>query len=520
MEEVVDVRQALLEVRGLTKSFNDVTVLSDVDLDVYGGEIHAIVGANGSGKSTLVKILSGYHQPTSGRVTIVPQAGADRTLKMAFVHQDLGLINSMTVIENVAMTCGYETNRFGRIRWKAMDEEISALLSEFGIDVRASAVIGELGATDRRLVAIVRATHSLGNNRGILVLDEPTAELAPEESYRVFEMASLVAKRGAGVLLICHNLNDALSLSRTVTVLRDGRVIADIDSNSTTVEDLVGYMFGSAAGILKAASQVNSAVAPSSVPAADRDTALVPAIRLTRVFSPRLKDVSLDVWPGEIVGITGLVGCGKSELGRVIVGAQRLTSGTVSVCGDPPTEFDSPHAAVAAGIAYVPADRRRFGGVLSMDARENVTLNTVGSFFKRGWLRKGEELEAVARDMVNVGAVPQDPRQAFGVFSGGNQQKLVFARALRMRPRLAVLDEPTHGVDVSTIPELYRLVREMAKGGPGVVLITSDLEELVALCDRVVVLLDGEIVEELRGGEITVENIGLVVGRGHGGGMR
>src|ERR1017187_1186748 len=232
--------------------------------------------------------------------------------------------------------------------------------------------------------------------------------------------------------------------------------------------------------------------------------------------SARLRDVNIDVWPGEIVGITGLVGCGKSELGRVIAGVQRLTAGTISVCGDPPTQFDSPHAAFAVGVAYIPADRRRFGGILSMDARENLTLNTVGTFFRKGWLRKGEELETVAAEMASVGFVPKNPRQAFGAFSGGNQQKLVFARALRMNSRVAGLDEPTHGVDVSTIPELYRLVKEMAQRGAGVVVITSDLDELVTLCNRVIVLLDGRCVEELREGEITVENIGLVVGRGHG----
>jgi len=509
-------RQVLLEVRGLTKVFDGVAVLEGVDLTVHGGEIHALVGANGSGKSTLIKILSGYHLPSAGSVTLASDAQeGDGQPMMAFLHQDLGLVESMSVLENVALSCGYRTSRrSGRIRWRSTREEVCTLLSEFGLGVQADSTVGSLGATDRRLVAIARAAHSLGNKRGVLVLDEPTAELARNESHRVFEVMSLVAKRGAGVLFASHDLADALLLAQTVTVLRDGRVVACVESKSSTVEDLVTYMFGAAEEALLETEEQHLSAASASKSEAHGQPAPAPAVRLTGLCSFHLKDVNLDVWPGEIVGVTGLVGCGKSELGRVIAGAQSPISGTISIFGGPPTRFVSPHAALAAGVAYVPPDRRRFGGVLTMDARENVTLSTVGSFFQKGWLRKHQELDSVARQMVEVGAVPRNPRHVFGVFSGGNQQKLVFARAQRIVPRVVVLDEPTHGVDVATIPELFHLIREMTERGCGVVLITSDLDELVALSDRVIVLGDGQCTEELIGKDVTAAEVDLAIARG------
>jgi ribose transport system ATP-binding protein len=501
----------------LTKLFGGVAVLDGVDLTVHSGEIHALVGANGSGKSTLIKILSGYHVASSGSVTAVPdpQAEGVREPVLAFLHQDLGLVESMSVLENVALTCGYTTSRRSRrIRWRSTREEVRTLLSEFGLGVQANSTVGSLGATDRRLVAIARAAHSLGNSLGVLVLDEPTAELARDESHRVFEVMSLVAKRGAGVLFASHDLADALLLAQTVTVLRDGRVVARVQSESSTVEDLVAYMFGAAEEALLATEEIHKSAAGAPKPEVSGQLAPTPAIRLSGLYSSHLKNVNLDVWPGEVVGVTGLVGCGKSELGRVIAGAQTPVSGTISVFGDTPTRFASPHSALAVGVAYVPPDRRRFGGVLTMDARENVTLSTVSSFFQGGWLRKQKELNSVADQMVEVGAVPHNPRHLFGVFSGGNQQKLVFARALRIVPRVVVLDEPTHGVDVATIPELFHLVREMSERGCGVVLITSDLDELVALSDRIIVLVDGQLTEELRGKDVTAGQVDLAIARG------
>ncbi len=519
MDETGVSRTALVEARGLTKVFDGVTVLRDVDLDIYAGEIHALVGANGSGKSTLIKILSGYHQPSSGRVIAIPRTLGEREPTLAFVHQDLALIESMSVLENVALSCGYTTGALRRIRWKSMREAAATLLSEFGLSVKATSTVGSLGGTERRLVAIARATHSLGQDRGVLVLDEPTAALPPDEVHRVFEVMELVARRGSGVLFVSHNLAETLSIARTVTVLRDGRVVARVQAADSSVEDLAAYMFGSGGEALVHADEVHAAVAAlKATTTAQKGSP--PAMRLQGINSLRLKNIDIDVWPGEVLGITGLVGCGKSELGRVMAGAQACTSGTISVHGGKPLRFTTPGQALDSGVAYVPPDRRRFGGVLTMDARENVTLGTLSSFFQQGRLRKGKELKSVAKQMVEVGAVPRNPRQKFAAFSGGNQQKLVFARVLRMNPRVVVLDDPTQGVDAETIPELYRFVREMADGGCGVVVITADLDELVDVSDRVIVLKDGEQSEELEGEQVTMEKVGLAVAHGRRAGVR
>jgi ribose transport system ATP-binding protein len=511
---------ALIEARGVTKVFDGVAVLVDADLVINAGEILALVGANGSGKSTLIKILSGYHSPSAGQVSFVPDPQTGAEPKLAFVHQDLALVDSMSVLENVALSCGYATGRMGRIRWKQMRRDADEILREFGIHVHARATIGSLGGTERRLVAIARATHSLGSSRGVLVLDEPTAALPPDEVHRVFDVMAVVARRGSGVLFVSHNLAETLSVAHNVTVLRNGRVVASVKSADSSVEQLATYMFGAAGAGLADSDQVHdiAAAARAAVPVPESDS--VPAMRLSGITSNRLKDVTLDVWPGEIVGITGLVGCGKSELGRVMAGSQMPTAGTISIHGGEATVFKAPRDALDAGVAYVPPDRRRFGGVLPMDARENITLSTTGVFFTKGRLRKGTELKSVAKQMGEVGAVPVNPRQAFASFSGGNQQKLVLARVLRLAPRIVILDDPTQGVDVETIPELYRFIREMSERGCGIVMITADIDELVDVSHRVVVLQDGEQTEELRGDDVTMEKVGLAIAHGRREGVR
>jgi ribose transport system ATP-binding protein len=499
----------LIRARGLGKVFDGVTVLHDADLEVGAGEIHALVGANGSGKSTLIKLLSGYHFPSAGQVDLVPDPQTGVAPQLAFVHQDLALVDSMSVLENVALSCGYPTGPMRRVRWREMRKRVAELLAEFDLDVDPLAEIGTLGGTERRLIAIARATYSLGGDRGVLILDEPTAALPPDEVHRVFDVMRVVARRGCGVLFVCHNLEETLTVAHRVTVLRNGGVVALVDAKDVTVDALAEKMFG--AVVDEVLHEGADSAAP---PARAIDRSGTPALSLQGVTSTRLRDVDIDVAPGEVVGITGLVGCGKSELARVLAGSQPMKGGTISVHGRAYRRFRSPRAALGAGISYVPPDRRRSGGVLTMDARENVTLSTVEEFVQGGRLRKRRELRSVAEQMVVVGAVPARPRQAFAAFSGGNQQKLVLARVLRIKPRVVVLDEPTQGVDVETIPELYRFIRLLADEGCAVLVISSDLEEIVEVSDRVAVMQDARAVAELTGNEITVERVGTAVARG------
>jgi ribose transport system ATP-binding protein len=349
----------------------------------------------------------------------------------------------------------------------------------------------------------------------VLVLDEPTAALPREEVYRVFDVMKIVASRGAGVLFVSHNLAETLELAHDLTVLRNGRVVARVRSAESSVEEVATAMFGGSGEIVADPDAVRATVVERrEAESASYGKAKAPAVRISAIDGVRLKEVSLDFWPGEVVGITGLVGCGKSELGRVLTGNQAPRSGTISVDGGPPTVFSTPRVALDLGIAYVPPDRRRSGGVLTMDARENVTLSTLNAFFSGGRLHKRRELKSVQDQMHEVGAVPANPRQLFASFSGGNQQKLVLARVLRLAPHVVVLDDPTQGVDAETIPELYRFIRQLAEQGCSVVVITSDIDELVDLCDRVAVLEDGAHVQELSGSEVTVDRVGLAVSHG------
>ena len=509
----------LIDARGLSKVFDGVPVLQDVDLAIRAGEVHALVGANGSGKSTLIKILSGYHQPSAGQVAEVPDPQTGEPPRLTFVHQDLALVDTMSVLENVALSCGYRTGALSRIRWKAMRAEAQQILTEFGIGVRSGTAVGELSGTERRLVAIARATHSLGSSRGVLVLDEPTAALPPDEIHHVFDVMAVVARRGSGVLFVSHNLSETLSVAQTVTVLRNGRRVACVAASDTSVEEVAGYMFGAAEASLAREAQDNQARlkrAQLAGSAAQRP----PAMRLSSIAGVRLADISLDVRQGEILGVTGLVGCGKSELGRIMAGIQQPTSGALTIGDGPPVVFKTPGQALANGVAYVPPDRRRYGGILTMQARENVTLSTIDTFFSRGWLRKRRELDSVREQMSDIGAVPRNPTQIFAAFSGGNQQKLVLARVLRLKPAVVILDDPTQGVDVETIPQIYHFLRELADTGCAVVVITADADELVDVTDRVVVLQDGRLIEELADSDVTLEKVGVAMSHGRRGNGR
>ncbi|MTD15128.1 ATP-binding cassette domain-containing protein [Nakamurella sp. YIM 132087] len=490
----------LIDARGLSKVFDGVEVLGDADLRVEAGRIHALVGANGSGKSTLIKILSGYHTPTRGTVDMPADPGTGLPAPMAFVHQDLGLVETMSVQENIALACGFATAG-GRIKWRTVQAQARDLLTEFGVDVDPEMPIGELGGTERRLVAIARSSHSLGGRRGVLVLDEPTAALPPDEVHQVFELMRVIARRGSGVLFVCHNLVETLAVADDVTVLRNGRVVAQTLAKDTSPELLAQAMFG---GAVDAVGKTRKA---------GHRTDEV-GLRLQSISGKRVKELDLAVHVGEVVGVTGLVGCGKSELGRIIAGAQKSTAGTIAVRSSTPQSWRSPDHAMTHGVAYVPPDRRRSGGVLTMQARENVTLSTVDTFFTKGRIDKKAETKSVAAQMVEVGAVPARPQQPFAAFSGGNQQKLVFARVLRLAPKVVVLDDPTQGVDAETIPELYRFIRSMAAQGCAVVVITADIDELVEVCDRVVVLEDGRLVDDIEGNDVTIERIGSAVARG------
>ncbi len=503
------VGKPLVALQNISKSFGVARVLTDVSISLHPGRIHGLVGMNGSGKSTLIKILAGVHRPDSGgSIEFGSAAGStersgasrpalrrgERQAQIAFVHQDLGLIDTLSIADNFALSLGYKINRFGRIRENAMDDITRRGLARVGVDFPASTLVGELGAAERTLVAIARALTQLdGKSSPSLVVDEPTAALPRSEVDRVLGVLETLADDGAAILFVTHNLGEVMRVAADVTVLRDGRVITSQPTASLTEQEIVDKMLGKA---------VEDAL-DKQRPRARASAIGAPTLRLHSVGGRRTEEVTFNVAPGEIVVLTGLVGCGKSEIGRILAGSFRMRSGSMEFDGKPYAPR-SPRDALAAGVAYVPAERLIRGGILSFSATENITLPVLGSFSHRGFTAPEDEETTAAQYMRQTKVAPARPEQLFAAFSGGNQQKIVLSRALIRRPKLLVVDEPTQGVDVGAIPALYGQLRAAADAGAAVLVITSSYEEAVAVGDRAVLLDRGRVAAELGSDQLTL----------------
>ncbi len=490
------VGRCLVKVRGLSKSFDGITVVDDVDLDILAGEIHGLVGPNGCGKSTLIKMLAGYYQPDGGTIESVGdgrQADAKRRLQLSFAHQDLALIPSLSVAENLAIVMGFETGFGKRIRWRANRARAARVIEQYGIRASPDTPVARLAPADAALLVIARAMAPLTDTGpSVIVLDEPTSSLAAAEATRVLEVIRAAASSECGILFVSHRLDEVLEATDRVTVMRDGKVVARRLTSTVSRDELVELMLGREVHQL-----VRERITPNS-----GDTLL----EIRNIRGRLLNDFSCDVGIGEILGVTGLLGSGKSELGRILGGAERPQSGLIRVRGKE-IHIKRPGDAVRAGIAYVPADRRTEGGIATMIARENVTLPTMRAFWARGILRRSREHREAVEWMQRTGTVPLEPIRRFSKFSGGNQQKVVLAKWIRTRPLVLVLDEPTQGVDVGAVHDIHRLIVERAAAGVGILLLSSEWGELSRMCTRVVVLDRGFQITELRDHEVTEENI-------------
>ncbi|MBS1678838.1 MAG: sugar ABC transporter ATP-binding protein [Actinobacteria bacterium] len=483
-----------LSVRGLSKTFGGQRALSNVDLDVMSGEVHALLGENGSGKSTLVKCLSGYHQPDPGaRIEVggevlPPTYGPESATSygLAFVHQDLGLIPTLTVAENMLLGQSPPTG-FG---WRAKKRQEAALarrqltaLDHPDIDPRR--FVGELSVAQQTIVALARALY--GAERGkLLVLDEPTASLAQSEVERLFEAVRRITEEGHGVIYISHKLDEVRALARTVTVLRNGekvgtRTVAEL-SRAGLIEMIVGRPL--------------EALYPSGSPAPHTE----PVLTARGISGRRVKNLSMTLHKGEIVGVAGLLGCGKSELGRLLFGDQRLTGGEVRI-EEREVRLRAPADAIGAGISMVPADRHRNGVILDHSVGENMTLLETRRYWRRGLMRRRERARTVRALMEEYDVRPRQPSRLIGLLSGGNQQKAVLAKWMHRDLKVLILDEPTQGVDIGAKAQILAQLERVATRGVAVLFISEEVDDLVHLCDRIVVLADGEVA-----GEVSAEN--------------
>jgi len=485
---------AVLEVRQLVKVFPGVTALAGVDLDVAAGEVHCLVGQNGAGKSTLIKCVSGAASPTSGTIRLLGHEltggppGAALSAGVATIYQELDLVHDLSVAANIFL--GHERRIGPLLDQRAMRREATALLTRLGHPtLDPDARVAELRPADKQLVSMARA---LSRNVRLLIMDEPSAILDPPEVDALFEVVRRLTSAGVGVIYISHRLDEIARIGNRITVLRDGKTVASNLPATTSIDQLIHLMVGRSFGEVFPAR---------SGPPGD----VVLRVRgLCR--RPHLTDTSFEVRAGEILGVGGLVGAGRTELLRAIVGLDRVDSGQV-VVGGRVLPRGRPDLAVAAGIALAPEERKSQGLWLDWTQVRNVTISNLPHLGRGPFTDDAAEHRAAATQLRSLDVRPDDPRRLAAELSGGNQQKVVLARWLLRSSLVLLLDEPTRGVDVGAKADVYRVIAGLAARGLAIVMVSSELAELVGFCDRILVMREGAVVGELSGERATEEAI-------------
>ena len=494
--------EPLLRMEGITKVFSGVTALSGVDLTLERGEVHSLVGENGAGKSTLIKIMTGAYTRTSGKMWLEGKPVDFRTPEEAqdagvvAVYQEVNLLAFRTVAENIYL--GREPRRFGFIDWRRMNANANELLQRLGLEIDPRARLGSLNIALRQMVAIARGV-SLGAK--VVVLDEPTSSLTEREVSILYDVIRRLKAEGTAVVYISHRFDELYAVCDRVTILRDGKLVGTRPLAGLERIDLVCLMLGKQRDELR---QGTTAFGEQHERAPEGATPLLRAENLTR--GRRLNQVSVDVGRGEIVGVAGLLGSGRTETARAIFGADRVEDGTVYLEGRP-LKLRAPNDAIDAGLAFLSEDRKAEGIIPDLSVRENLTLAALPTLSRFGVVSVARQREIVERFMKRLGIKAASAEQKIRELSGGNQQKVLLARWLCKNPKFLILDEPTRGIDIGAKGEIQALVNELAESGLGVLMISSELEELVEGSSRVVVMRDGKCVAELRGREISQDSI-------------
>lgn len=484
-----------LETRALSKTFAGGRALHEVDFAIAPGEVHALLGENGSGKSTLIKVLSGYHRPDPGAVVEIggrplpfgsPLGSYE--LGARFVHQDLGLVESSSVSDNLAFGPGFPTTG-GTIRRRSVRQRALRALEEVEIDIDPAALISSLSPAQKTGVAVARALAGENSMVRLLVLDEPTARLPEQEVVHLLEIVRSVVRRGIGVLYVTHRLDEVFEIADHATILRDGRKVASEPISGLTRDMLLHHLLGATL------EQPHHQEAP----AGSSSAALLTVEGLS---SEALSDVSFVVRPGEIVGVAGITGSGREALCSTLFGARPRDAGEVQIAGVRLPGGDTV-ASMKLGAAYVPSERKLQGAFMDLSARENMSIANLGSYWRLPLLRRSHERRAAERWFGRFSIRPAGAmEQPLSAFSGGNQQKVVFSKWFQRTPVLFLLDEPTQGVDVGAKAELHSALFQAAAAGAAVIMSSSDADELATTCDRVLVLRAGRIVAELSGADV------------------
>jgi len=494
MQEANYVQASVLSAESVSKSFGAVPVLFSVSFDIRAGEVHALIGENGAGKSTLMKILSGFHDTTSGAIRLdgeeiaLPRNGQAEALGIVLIHQELNLAEQMTVTENIFL--GRELSRNGLLNRAEMARRVSVMLAEVGLDVSPRARISDLSIAQKQMVEIVKA---MSRDARVLIMDEPTAVLTEAETKLFFKQVRKLKARGTSIVFVSHKLHEVKEIADRITILRDGQWITTKPSDEFTLDSMAQMMVG---------RELSDFYPPMNE--ADVDAEVVLAIR--GMTTKNLRNVSFELRKGEVLGFFGLIGSGRTELFEAISCLEEKTGGTVVVSGEE-VSFSSVAEVRDARIVYLTKDRKEKGLLMEQGMRPNITLLALPKFIRHFMLDSTAEQKALERGIRRFDIRARDPNARARELSGGNQQKLLLAKIMEADPRVVVIDEPTRGIDVGTKQQIYHFIAALAAEGISVVVTSSEMPEIIGICHRVLVMRSGRITGELTGGAINENEI-------------
>ena len=491
----------MIELKNVSKWYGKVQVLNNCSTKINKGEVVVVCGPSGSGKSTLIKVITGAHSPDGGTLEIGGSIVSNLTptraqaLGVSCIYQQPALFPDLSVAENIGLRLE-SGGAFQKVNWQHRRQNADSLLSRIGASIDPNALVGSLSMPEQQLVEIACA---LGSGARTVIMDEPTASLTRNEQELLFKLVRDLRSSGVGVIYISHRLEEIFALADRVTVLRDGQSIttrtvrSEENQVSLSEDELIRLMVG-------------RDIATIYPPRGSSFGETVLELRGVNCSTSRIQDIHLKVRAGEVLGLAGLVGAGRTELARILFGITPADSGEILLSGKE-VSIANPQEAVALGIAYVPEDRRRHGVILQMPIAENISMAVHRSLFPHRWLRFQKEKELGQQYIRDLGIKAYGTDAPGGSLSGGNQQKVSLARWLATQPRLLILDEPTQGVDVGAKSEIHRIIRDLAAKGLAVLMISSDLPEILGMSDRIAVMRDGRVLETMNGSEATAQTI-------------
>lgn len=491
--------ETVLKMKGISKTFPGVVALNNVDFDLNKGEIHALVGENGAGKSTLMKILGGVYIPDKGQIEIKgkqvkisrPQDSLNN--KVGIIYQEFNLVPSLSIAENLFVGKEMVKTKFGHLDKKAMLKQAMEVMSRLGLDkIDCGMQVRRLSVAVQQLVEIGKAIF---NDIDILVMDEPTAVLTEKETQRLFDLMKVLKEKGIAIIYISHRIEEIIQLCDRITVLRDGEYVSTMDNSGTKVskDEVVRLMVG---------RDLKDYFPKKNIGVSEEKVLEVAGLSKHGVF----QDISFSVRKGEILGFSGLVGAGRTEIMKALFGILKADAGDILLEGCK-INIDSPGTAKRAGIGFVPEDRKREGVVLKMNLGDNICLPNDDKINRFGHVVKSKKRELVENFIKSLSIRPPIPERLIKDFSGGNQQKAVIAKWLAIKPKIIILDEPTRGIDVGAKVEIYNIINNLAEQGVGVIIVSSELLELLGMCDRIIVIHEGTITGEFERELFDQENI-------------